>query len=205
MIRRPPRSTPKPSSAASDVYKRQGHNLENGSHYYLVYKVGLPPPRQRTARTSQVGRNVCSRLPSIPYLVNSVLATPVYRCSDLKICLKALRLRPAAIDLTYESLPSHVRQFLAINRVVFEISPPASCHGASRPRRCGRRTRQVPDDILTIRRPKRVMAPRNAPKGARARPTDKSPYGGQARDDHGNGALEARPCLLYTSPSPRDS
>ena len=25
MIRRPPRSTPKPSSAASDVYKRQGH------------------------------------------------------------------------------------------------------------------------------------------------------------------------------------
>ena len=28
MIRRPPRSTPKPSSAASDVYKRQVHFLE---------------------------------------------------------------------------------------------------------------------------------------------------------------------------------
>ena len=27
MIRRPPRSTPKPSSAASDVYKRQGYHL----------------------------------------------------------------------------------------------------------------------------------------------------------------------------------
>ena len=28
MIRRPPRSTPKPSSAASDVYKRQGDNTQ---------------------------------------------------------------------------------------------------------------------------------------------------------------------------------
>ena len=27
MIRRPPRSTPKPSSAASDVYKRQAHGV----------------------------------------------------------------------------------------------------------------------------------------------------------------------------------
>ena len=34
MIRRPPRSTPKPSSAASDVYKRQV--------LYEMYKSGTP-------------------------------------------------------------------------------------------------------------------------------------------------------------------
>ena len=35
MIRRPPRSTPKPSSAASDVYKRQSLPLLNDWQNYL--------------------------------------------------------------------------------------------------------------------------------------------------------------------------
>ena len=38
MIRRPPRSTPKPSSAASDVYKRQAEELESEGNYYKVLK-----------------------------------------------------------------------------------------------------------------------------------------------------------------------
>ena len=36
MIRRPPRSTPKPSSAASDVYKRQNYYFESALSPYVV-------------------------------------------------------------------------------------------------------------------------------------------------------------------------
>jgi len=35
MIRRPPRSTPKPSSAASDVYKRQAY--ESKAEYMVMF------------------------------------------------------------------------------------------------------------------------------------------------------------------------
>ena len=60
MIRRPPRSTPTPSSAASDVYKRQvtsyiggeGHNLQE--HSVILIRGGrvkdLPGVRYHTVR-----------------------------------------------------------------------------------------------------------------------------------------------------------
>ena len=67
MIRRPPRSTPKPSSAASDVYKRQEVNrleytlwlvflrvlLEtDGNYYCLLYTSPSPRDRQKSRMPS---------------------------------------------------------------------------------------------------------------------------------------------------------
>jgi len=45
MIRRPPRSTPKPSSAASDVYKRQSQAVAGGSLGSEEVQVVYPIPR----------------------------------------------------------------------------------------------------------------------------------------------------------------
>ena len=41
MIRRPPRSTLDRSSAASDVYKRQGNTLENGDNVVLTQALNV--------------------------------------------------------------------------------------------------------------------------------------------------------------------
>ena len=40
MIRRPPRSTPKPSSAASDVYKRQAYDTQKIKNMYAASDTG---------------------------------------------------------------------------------------------------------------------------------------------------------------------
>eukprot|EP00657_Telonema_sp_P-1_P012925 TRINITY_DN983_c0_g1_i2.p1 TRINITY_DN983_c0_g1~~TRINITY_DN983_c0_g1_i2.p1 ORF type:complete len:162 (-),score=56.22 TRINITY_DN983_c0_g1_i2:271-756(-) len=57
MIRRPPRSTQSRSSAASDVYKRQGHKERNGfhraalaSHFYKL--TGFERPKNQEHHTS---------------------------------------------------------------------------------------------------------------------------------------------------------
>ena len=42
MIRRPPRSTPSNSSAASDVYKRQGHYNVTGANKVTLWETGYP-------------------------------------------------------------------------------------------------------------------------------------------------------------------
>ena len=60
MIRRPPRSTPKPSSAASDVYKRQGYQMLHWAkvpyvhdpeeqHLLWLCGAGYRPPLQQAA------------------------------------------------------------------------------------------------------------------------------------------------------------
>src|SRR5678810_537001 len=61
MIRRPPRSTLDRSSAASDVYKRQGDPHDRPAHLRL-HRHGLDPVSYTHLRAHETGRNLVCRL-----------------------------------------------------------------------------------------------------------------------------------------------
>ena len=92
MIRRPPRSTPKPSSAASDVYKRQVHEL------------GMWPRRVRgIANFEKPLRDGYFEPPRVGYLLNS----RVVRKTDARSYCSAEPVLKNENQQQHESLTHH--------------------------------------------------------------------------------------------------
>ena len=101
MIRRPPRSTPKPSSAASDVYKRQHH------HHALSHFGGASDTKESTG--SCRGRAISGTAPKVATLIAPLLAD---RPQDCRTAAITQRRRPGA--LSFFLVPDQLRLLLLV-------------------------------------------------------------------------------------------
>eukprot|EP00826_Nyctotherus_ovalis_P003870 TRINITY_DN10801_c0_g2_i2.p2 TRINITY_DN10801_c0_g2~~TRINITY_DN10801_c0_g2_i2.p2 ORF type:complete len:117 (-),score=11.91 TRINITY_DN10801_c0_g2_i2:604-933(-) len=103
MIRRPPRSTPLYSSAASDVYKRQVHGGCIKKHISLVLIPSVPGPSKRSTP--------CNDTSSYTLRTNASYVPTVPKPSLSLNTLKSIFLLILKIGLTFAMLLDAIKNF----------------------------------------------------------------------------------------------
>src|SRR5665648_199739 len=113
IIRRPPRSTRSSSSAASDVYKRQGVRAAGQVHWQLPPVLGSARPQQQprssvfmtcAARTRRDRQLLSSKLNS------AALSESVTRCGSITACLTRGAEAPRHEDVAAAAAAAILRQ-----------------------------------------------------------------------------------------------